>query len=204
MVRVTVLDRLLVERRRAACRIEGRRDQIPLARQQHHGRPHRRDGPAVADAELERAARTDAERIAAPPRDRPSGQQALGASLGRPRPDERPQGEGTGGREPAFRVGDADEAADLCVLRAHGVDAVDRRLDRTLDEARPVRVLVAVDQAHEPDLRLRRALGAHHEIEPLPRLGTEAVAIARQSGLRHCPCPSSQDSVWKSYMTRQP
>ena len=86
---------------------------------------------------------------------------------GRPRPDVGPEREGAGQREPALRVRDADEAPQLRVLPGDGVAPVHRRIHLALDEARALRVLVAVDQAHELKLGPIRALRAHHDVEPL-------------------------------------
>ena len=205
VVVVAVLDRLLIERGLAACGVVGGRHQIPLARDERDvGRERIRVAGAVAHAERQRAILADFERITAVVGVLPTREQPLAALSGRAGPDIGPEREGAAHRKPAFRVRNPDEAPQLRVLLGHGMRPVHRGIDLALDEAGALGILVAVDQAHELKLRPVRALRAHHDVEPLARPGAEAVAIARQSDLRHRSplSPGLQEALFISASTR--
>ena len=205
MVAVAVFDWLLVEGGVPACRVVGGRHQIPLARDEGDVCGERiRIAGAVAHAELQRPAVSNAKRIAAAVGALPAGEDALVTIHGRAWPDIGPEREGARQREAAVRVRDPDKAPQLRPLLGHGMRPVHRRVHLALDEARALGVLVAVDQANELEFHLVRALRAHHDVEPLARPRAEAVAIARQMDVRHPPAPSCgpQGSLFMSSSTR--
>ena len=185
---IAVDHRFLVQRRGTARRIVAHRHEIPDPRDQLHFGRHRIHRGAVADPEFQPAGRIDAEAEAAGAVNRPAAQQHLPASIRQGGKDIGVQRDGPGRRELALSVGNAQKIALLDVLLAHRPVAIDRRGDRLLDEARPVRVLVAMDQANE--LRAHRVgrIGARHHAERVAGLDRKFVRVGGDADVGHDRC----------------
>jgi hypothetical protein len=116
----------------------------------------------------------------------PAAQQALTVPDVRPcRPDERTQGDAAVERELAVGIADFEEGSHLRELLLDSPGAVGNAVDLFLDESRTVRMLVAVDQAHELGFGGGRAVGADMKLYGVTGLYRDLVCVTEYLDLRH-------------------
>ncbi len=177
---VTVGDAFLVDRRLAALRIERRRHEIPHLLLQWQFGLEIVDFLAVADPEFEMAALVDAEAVADVLVVVPAPDDALAqAGFGQARKDIGKESDAAGESEKAFWIGNLEIGADLRILLLHRPGAVGVAGDLFLDEAWPVRMLVAMNEPNQRRLRLISPVGIDMHGDRLTRPDRDPIGVSK-------------------------